>query len=136
MKKHLIKLFKVWVIGLVKEGFVERAIEDLRRYLDEIRFEREERIRHLEEKLKGLEKLKEIKEKRLNGDLSWSDIEEAQKVTCWGNLAYCCSPKKGCPYSFAVMDALGLNPKEFSKFKEKAVNEYIREKLRIAVGST
>jgi len=122
---------------LAKEGFVEKAIRDLWHYLDEMRSEREERIRHLEEKLKGLERLKEIKEKRLNGEpLSWSDVEEAQKVTCWGNLAYCCSPKKGCPYSFAVMDALGLNPKEFSKFKEDAVNEYIREKLGIVVGST
>lgn len=125
------------MIDLAGEGFVEKAIRDLSRYLESIKQEEKEKIRHLEEKLESLKKLKEIKDKRVNGgQLSWDDVKMAQEITCWGNLAYCCSPRKGCPYSFAVMDALGLNPKKFSKFKEKAVNKYICEKLGIVEPTT
>ena len=115
-----------------KRDFVGDAIRSLSRYLEKMRESESERIRHYEEKLRQLERLREIKAKRLReGRLSWEDVEEAMKVTCWGSLAYCCGLEKRCPYSFAVMDALGLSPARFAKFKEDAVNEYVAEQLGI-----
>jgi len=115
-----------------KKDFVEDAIRSLRGYLEKMRESEAERIRHYEEKLRQLERLREIKAKRLReGKLSWEDVEEAMKVTCWGSLAYCCGLEKRCPYSFAVMDALGLSPARFAKFKEDSVKQYIAKQIRI-----
>ena len=120
-----------------KRDFVADAIRSLSRYLEKMKESEAERIRHYEEKLRQLERLREIKAKRLReGRLSWEDIEEAMKVTCWGSLAYCCGLEKRCPYSFAVMDALGLSPARFAKFKEDAVNEYVAEQLGIKKKTT
>ena len=115
-----------------KKNFVEDAIRKLSGYLEKSKRNEAERIKHYEEKLRQLERLREIRAKRLRGDgLSWEDVEEAMKVTCYGSLAYCCGLEKRCPYSFAVMDALGLSPARFAKFKEDAVNEYIATQLRM-----
>jgi predicted metal-binding transcription factor (methanogenesis marker protein 9) len=81
-------------------------------------------------KIDRLLRLAEIKSKRLNGErLSWSDVVEAQKVTCFGSIAHCCKYTKECPNFFAACDALGLDPKEVSEFKEKVIVEFLEKRL-------
>jgi hypothetical protein len=81
-------------------------------------------------KIDRLLKLAEIKSRRLNGgSLTWDDVVAAQRITCYGSIAHCCKYTKECPNFFAACDALGLDPKEVSEFKEKAIAEFIAKRL-------
>jgi len=115
-----------------KKDCVEDAIEGLFEYLDKIRKSEDEKIKHYREKLDRLLVLRKIKEKRLKtGKLSPVDIMTAQRATCYESLGFCCGPEKKCPYSFAVMDALGIDPEDFADFKRSVVYEYLSSKIKI-----
>ena len=78
-----------------------------------------EKVREdLQNKLRNLKRARDLKAKRLSSGLAWSDVLEAMKITCWENIAFCCSTKRECPYFFSVCDALGLEPWSFAEFKE------------------
>jgi len=81
-------------------------------------------------KIDLLLRLAEIKSRRLNGgSLTWDDVVAAQRVTCYGSIAHCCKYTKECPNFFAACDALGLDPKEVSEFKEKVIAEFLEKRL-------
>jgi len=108
--------------------YVEDAIKNLSEYLKRSREEAEARLEHYSAKLEMLKRLREIKAKRLEGKpLTLDDAREAQQVTCYGSLAYCCGLEKKCPYSFAAMDALGIDPEDFADFKVNFVISYLEQ---------
>jgi len=115
-----------------KKDIVEDAIENLFKYIDKIRENEEKRIKHYKDKLDQLIRLREIKAKRIKtGKLSPIDVMLAQEVTCYGSLGFCCGPEKKCPYSFAVMDALGIDPEDFADYKRAVTYEYISSKIKV-----
>ena len=77
----------------------------------------------LEEKLAqqrrvAMGRLRPLIEKRRRGEgLTRADVEEAMGATCWGSLAYCCSPEKECGYRDAVLEALGLTKRDYARYK-------------------
>jgi len=82
----------------------------------------------LRRKLVGLKALIEVRRARR---LTPEQVKEAQSVTCWGDLAGCCAPAKGCPYMLAACDALGLDPDEVFEAKSAAVRNLLRRKPRL-----
>jgi len=72
-----------------------------------------------------LEHVQSLKGRR---NLSQKDIADIMSLTCWGNLAFCCSPKKGCPYFLSACECLGLNPSEVAEAKENAISQMLKGK--------
>lgn len=74
-----------------------------------------------------LEHVQSLKGRR---NLSQKDIADIMSLTCWGNLAFCCSPKKGCLYFLSACECLGLNPSEVAEAKENAISQMLKGKTR------
>ena len=64
----------------------------------------------LSEKLKIME--------RVEGLTKTERVKEAQKLTCWGNMAYCCAVSKGCPWLLATLKACGISHNKYTSIKE------------------
>ncbi len=48
---------------------------------------------------------------------------KALSLLCWGDLAGCCAPSKGCTTHLAVCEFLGVDPEEVFSAKVKAVRK-------------
>ncbi|MCD6513597.1 MAG: zinc-ribbon domain-containing protein [Candidatus Odinarchaeota archaeon] len=57
--------------------------------------------------------------------LRFNHIEEIMKLTCYGSLAYCCSPDFECAIRDEVLRLLGLTKEEYAKLKAKHHVEFI-----------
>jgi len=107
---------------------LEKLIEEYGKIVEA----REAEAESSRERLRLLESLREIKEKRLRGEkLTEDDIRKAMEVTCFKSIAHCCKYTKGCPWFFSACDALGLDPKEVSLWKEEMVWRWLREVLGV-----
>jgi len=97
-------------------SFIDTSIIVFKKAMEET--DDENLKKEYEEQIRKFEKLKEIIEKRKKGELTMDDIIEAQKVTCYGNIGFCCDPNyKKCPYFLSACEALGIDPYDFAKFK-------------------
>jgi predicted metal-binding transcription factor (methanogenesis marker protein 9) len=97
--------------------------------LDKAIKEQKKELESCNDMLQKLLKVKELENKRLReGKLSIDDVVEIMKINCWGSIAHCCSFEKGCPLFLASCEALGIDPKEFSIWKEVQTIEYLMER--------
>jgi|TARA_Y100000296_G_scaffold65768_1_gene77532 hypothetical protein len=55
---------------------------------------------------------------KVDGMVESDRFKEAQKLLCWGNLAYCCSIKKECPWLLAVLKTGDISPHTYTRLKE------------------
>lgn len=67
--------------------------------------------------------------KKYEGKTTFTDeeIKEAQAVTCYGNLAYCCGTAKPCLFRDTALLSLGITADEFNT-KTKWVDELLESK--------
>jgi len=101
---------------------LEEVIEEYRRVVERKITEAEASKRKLDQ----LVELQKVKNKRLKGEkLTNDEVYQAQRITCYENIAYCCKYTKQCPWFLACCDTLGLDPKEVSEYKEKIMNSYL-----------
>lgn len=67
-------------------------------------------------------------------EISMDQAKKAMEMTCYGHLAGCCGPEKGCPIQFSVCKVLGVDPVELFQVKKDAVDAWLTEKLRMHKG--
>jgi len=107
---------------------LEKLIEEYGKIVEA----KEAEVQDSKERLQLLKVLQAIKEKRLRGEkLTEDDIRKAMEVTCFNSIAHCCKYTKGCPWFFSACDALGLNPKEVSLWKEETTWKWLKETLGV-----
>ena len=96
-------------------SIIDRMIEDLKNSVEEGRKEIEA--------YRCLKKLSEADK------ISKNQADKAMEVTCYGHLAGCCGPEKGCPMQLSVCEALRLDPEELFQVKKDAVDAWLRRKV-------
>ena len=85
----------------------------------------------IEEGLNDIESYKYLKTLCETNKISKIQADKAMEVTCYGHLAGCCGPEKGCPIHLSVCRALGVDPNELFQVKKDAVDIWLTEKLSI-----
>ncbi len=99
-----------------KTSIIDRIIEELEDGAEEGR--------------KELEAYRYLKKLSEADKISPDQAEKAMAVTCYGHLAGCCGPEKGCPMQLCVCEALGLDPVELFQVKKDAVDAWLRNKSK------
>lgn len=96
----------------------EFTVDNFREWVVNSRKNNKKRDRTMDHQLKLLEELKVKKHP------SAKQVEDTMtEVLCYGDIVYCCSSPenedggKECPFRDSILDALGLEHKDFEKFK-------------------
>lgn len=89
----------------------------------------EELENSVEEERKDIEAYRYLKKLSEADKISKNQIDKAMEVTCYGHLAGCCGPEKGCPMQLSVCEALRLDPEELFQFKKDTVDAWLRREL-------
>ncbi|MGQ4834558.1 MAG: zinc ribbon domain-containing protein [Candidatus Asgardarchaeia archaeon] len=58
--------------------------------------------------------------------IRFSNLEEIMKLTCYGSLAYCCSPDFECAIRDEVLRLLGLTKEDYARLKAQHHVEFIK----------
>lgn len=62
-----------------------------------------------------LQALREFEDSEKNRE----DIEKAMdEILCYGSIAFCCGPEKGCPMRNSFLQVLGLDIEDYKEMKE------------------
>ena len=99
-------------------SIIDRVIEQLEKELEE----------RLKEGLKEIEGYRYLKKLPEADKISKDQADKAMEVTCYGHLAGCCGPEKGCSTHLSVCEALGLDPVELFQVKKDAVDAWLKER--------
>ena len=92
-----------------KENLLQEAKKQEKRKIDEIR----EEYKPVIEKIRIIEKLK--KSKKRNSTF----FVNANSLTCYGSLSFCCDLVKPCLYRDNCLHLLGISNKKFSEMKDE-----------------
>jgi len=97
--------------------FIVQVKEQLRKAIDESKDE--ETKAFLAERLKAIEELVEpVYEKRKKGEpITFVDALNVMKITCFGNLMFCCGIEKSCVWRDLVLHVLGIGREDYNRKK-------------------
>ena len=116
----------------------EKVLKVLEEVYEDIKAEKEKAIKEAIEKAeRGTGTMYEYMLKKLESaikEVKEGKIENIVKLTCYGNLGYCCGLEKECVFRDLVLLALDIDKSEYKMLKEEFGNLLLtlsgRKKLR------
>jgi len=102
---------------------IEKIIEELNAYINELSKEHDRELAELTRKLVIIEKYKDKKPK------SEEELKELLSLLCYDNLVYCCGLKKPCYWRDTVLAILRISNKKYKEWKEGMWKEFVKTYL-------
>lgn len=108
---------------------IDRAIKDHERILNEELTEADGHKRRLDILIELKKRYHDCVYSPFQGGEQPTEKEKARALSllCWGDLAGCCAPGKGCTTHLAVCEFLGVDPEEVYSVKVNAVKKVLEK---------